>query len=45
MIYLAVLPTKSEALAMEKQLKGGQGRAWLREAVLSSMVELGFISA
>jgi putative endonuclease len=45
MIHLEVFYTKKEAMLREKQLKGGQGRAWLRTTVVAQMVELGFISA
>ncbi|MCC5907133.1 MAG: GIY-YIG nuclease family protein [Balneolaceae bacterium] len=28
--------TKQEAMAREKQLKGGQGRAWIRQTLLNN---------
>ena len=41
-VYVEYLNTKTEALQREKNLKGGQGRAWIRQNLNK---ELGFISA
>ncbi len=44
-IHVEIFENKTEAMLREKQLKAGQGRAWIKEVVLKKMVELGFISA
>jgi putative endonuclease len=43
MIHLEVFSFKNEAMKREKQLKGGQGRAWVREVILKELQKLGFI--
>ncbi|MBI1289174.1 MAG: GIY-YIG nuclease family protein [Flavobacteriales bacterium] len=45
MIHIEFFDSKSGAMEREKQLKGGQGRNWLRTVVLPSLVDAGFISA
>jgi putative endonuclease len=44
-IYLAYFDTKNEAIRLEKVLKGGKGREWIRRELLPEMERLGFISA
>ena len=44
-IHTEHFETKENALLREKQLKGGQGRQWLRGNILPLMKSVGFISA
>jgi len=43
-IHLEYFETKKEAILREAQLKGGQGRQWIREHILPKMIRSGFIS-
>ena len=45
MIHIEFFDDARIARKREKQLKGGQGREWLRNVILGQLVEIGFISA
>jgi predicted GIY-YIG superfamily endonuclease len=45
MIHIEFFDSRSAALAREKQLKGGQGRAWIRKILIRALKSAGFISA
>ena len=36
LLYTEVHPTRAEAMKREKQLKGGQGRAWIKQYLVPS---------
>jgi putative endonuclease len=44
-IHTEIFENKVEAMLREKQLKSGKGRLWIKENVITKMVEVGFISA
>ncbi len=44
-IYCEYYETKMEAAIREKQLKGGQGREWIRTRITNDFAVKGFISA
>lgn len=45
MIHIEFYSSKSEAIKREKALKSGQGRIWIRNQILPSMRNAGFLSA
>lgn len=44
-VHVEFYNSKKEAMDREKQLKGGQGREWIKKEVLPNMLHGGFISA
>jgi putative endonuclease len=44
-VHTEMFENKADAMKREKQLKAGKGRFWIKENVITKMVELGFISA
>jgi putative endonuclease len=44
-IHVEQYETKAEAMKRELALKGGQGRAWIRQYIIPQMISFGFISA
>jgi putative endonuclease len=44
-IYVDKYETKGEALKREQALKGGQGRAWIKQNSIPQMKSVGFLSA
>ena len=44
-IHTEIFENKVEAMLREKQLKSGKGRLWIKENVITKIVEVGFISA
>jgi putative endonuclease len=45
MVHIEFFSTKSEAMLREAQLKGGQGREFIRQVTLPELRSAGFISA
>ena len=44
-IFCEYYENKKETMHREKQLKGGQGRSWIRKKIQSEFNHVGFISA
>jgi len=44
-IYCEYYESKKVAMRREKQLKGGQGRNWIRKKIQSEFISSGYISA
>jgi putative endonuclease len=44
-IVVEFYSSKKQAMVREKELKGGQGRSWIRNQVIKNMQSAGFISA
>jgi putative endonuclease len=45
MVVVEFYDSKSRAMNREKELKGGQGRLWIRNVILNQLKSAGFISA
>ena len=45
MVHVEFYSSRKEALEREKQLKGGQGRAWVKNTILTQKHIVGLLSA